>query len=67
MSRYGWTADYLAEQQRTVENMSIERIQELARRYANPNQMMYLIVGDARTQLQRMRDLGFGDPILLNP
>jgi zinc protease len=67
MSRYGWTAGYLAEQQRTVENMSIERIQELARRYANPNQMMYLIVGDARTQLQRMRDLGFGDPILLNP
>jgi len=28
--------------------------------------MYYVIVGDARTQLDRLRGLGYGDPVLLN-
>jgi zinc protease len=29
--------------------------------------MYYLIVGDAKTQLDKLGQLGFGNPILLNP
>jgi zinc protease len=28
--------------------------------------MIWLVVGDAETQLERMKELGYGDPILLN-
>ena len=28
--------------------------------------MIWLVVGDATTQLERMKGLGFGEPILIN-
>lgn len=66
MSGYGWSADYIREQEQVVEQITREEIQSLARQYANPDRMIYLVVGDARTQLSRLGDLGFGDPVLLN-
>jgi zinc protease len=38
----------------------------LANQYVNPNKMIWLIVGDAATQLERMKELSFGEVILLN-
>ena len=29
--------------------------------------MIYLVVGDANTQLDKLEQLGFGKPVLLNP
>jgi len=49
-----------------VNEMTIERIQELSKKYVNPNKMIWLFVGDAETQLDRLNELGFGAPILLN-
>lgn len=66
MSTNGWTADYILEREAVVKGMTKERIQELARKYANPDRMIYLVVGDARTQMDRLKGLGYGDPILLN-
>jgi zinc protease len=42
-------------------------VKGLASKYLNPNQMIWLFVGDANTQLPRMKALGYGEPILLNP
>ena len=47
-----------------INNKSSE---SLAKKYINPNRMYYLIVGDAKTQLDKLGQLGFGNPILLNP
>jgi len=66
MSANGWSADYINAQQDVVREMSREEISELAQEYANPDRMYYLIVGDARTQLDRLKGLGYGDPVLLN-
>ena len=30
------------------------------------DEMRYLIVGDASSQAERLKELGFGDPIMLN-
>jgi zinc protease len=46
--------------------MTREEISRLAAQYANPDRMIYVVVGDARTQLSRLRALGFGEPVLLN-
>lgn len=66
MSDYGWDANYVKEREQIVRDMTIEQISELARKYANPDRMIYVVVGDAETQLHRLEDLGFGKPILLN-
>jgi len=46
--------------------MTIEEIKRLANQYVNPDKMIYLVVGDAATQLDRLKELGYGNPILLN-
>jgi zinc protease len=66
MSAYGLKADYVKDQENTVNTMTKERIKELANKYVNPNKMIWLVVGDAETQLERMKELGYGEPILLN-
>ncbi|NGP77652.1 insulinase family protein [Balneolaceae bacterium YR4-1] len=66
MSAYGWSADYIKEREQLVKEMTKEQISELANKYADPDKMIYLVVGDADTQLDRLKDLGYGDPVLLN-
>ncbi|MEO2064403.1 MAG: pitrilysin family protein [Christiangramia sp.] len=66
ISDYGYDYDYIKKQEGLVNNMSLLQIQELAEKYVNPDKMYFLIVGDAETQLDRLSELGLGDPILLN-
>ncbi len=66
ISDYGWSPDYVKTREEIVKNMTIEEISELADQYANPNRMIYLVVGDAKTQLDRLEALGFGKPILIS-
>lgn len=66
ISDYGWSPDYVKDQQQIVKDMTIDRISGLAEKYANPDKMIYLIVGDAKTQMDRLEQLGFGAPILIS-
>lgn len=66
ISTYNLPSDYVKGREKIVNNMTIDRIQELSGKYLNPNKMIWLVVGDAKTQLKRMEQLGFGKPILLN-
>ncbi|MFT7121509.1 MAG: zinc protease [Neolewinella sp.] len=66
MSEYGWTSNYVNERADIVRGMSQKRIGQLAEQYINPDQMFWLVVGDAKTQMARMRELGYGEPVRLN-
>ncbi|GHA39449.1 peptidase M16 [Salinimicrobium marinum] len=66
VSNYDWANDYVKQQEETVQNITVEQIKELAEKYLNPNNMYYVIVGDAETQLERLKEIGLGDPVLLN-
>jgi len=66
MSAYALPADYVLQREKIVRDMTIDKISALARQYANPDQMIYLVVGDAKTQLKGLEKLGFGKPLLLN-
>ncbi|MAE87400.1 MAG: peptidase M16 [Flammeovirgaceae bacterium] len=66
MSTYGWKANYLQDRIATVEGMTVEEIQSLSKQYLNQDKMIWLVVGDAKTQLDRMEELGFGKAILIN-
>lgn len=66
MSTYNLSPDYVKNREQIVKDMTIPRIQELASKYLKANNMIWLVVGDAETQLKRMKELGFGEPVLLN-
>ena len=66
MSRYGWESDYVKDREKIVNDMTVERVQELANKYLDPDKMFYLVVGDAKTQLDRLEKLGYGKPTLIN-
>jgi zinc protease len=66
IATYGFPFDYIKDQEEIVSNMTVESHNELARKLIRPNEMIYLVVGDAATQLDGLKSLGFGDPILLD-
>ncbi len=66
ISEYGMSPDYVNERAEFVRNITKEQIQELAKKYVDPTKMIWLVVGDAETQLDRMNQLGYGKPVLLN-
>jgi len=66
MRNYGYPVDYAVRNQQFVERLTLPVVKQLARQNLNPDQMIYLIVGDAATQFNRMSELGYGTPVLLN-
>ncbi|GGX10610.1 M16 family metallopeptidase [Undibacterium macrobrachii] len=66
ISKYGWTANYVKEREQIVKTMTVDQIKALSQRYLDPNKMIWLVVGDAKTQLPRMKELGLGEPVLLS-
>jgi zinc protease len=66
ISKYGFKYDYVKEREAIVKAMTVEQIRDLSAKYLNADRMIWLIVGDAKTQLPRLKELGFGEPILLN-
>lgn len=65
ISSYNWKYDYVKEREALVRNMTIEQIRDLAAKHLDLNKMTILVVGDAKTQLPRLKDLGFGDPVVI--
>ena len=63
---YGMPVDYVSKNEKIVRDMTLEDHKKLAETYLNPDKMIYLVVGDAATQLEQLKELGFGDPILLD-
>ncbi|MEO1553884.1 MAG: hypothetical protein AAFR82_08090, partial [Pseudomonadota bacterium] len=58
--------DYVAQQIEKVEALTVEDMQALASDHIRPDAMNYVFVGDAETQLPRLAELGFGEPVLIN-
>ena len=58
ISTYGYANDYVLAQEAFVESVAIDDIKTLAQRYADPGKLIYLVVGDAATQRERLEALG---------
>ena len=66
ISNNGMADDYAKQREAIVKSMTLEDVKALIENYILPNKMIYLIVGDAETQLDKLEGLGFGKPVLLN-
>ena len=67
VTKYNWSSDYVLQREKIVINMTVEKIRSLSKKYLDVNKMVWLVVGDAKTQLEPLKKLGFGDPVMLNP
>ena len=66
IDRYNLPYDYVVRENEIVSAMNAEDIRRLAETYVRPDQMNYVIVGDAATQLEGLNRLGIGDIQTIN-
>lgn len=66
ISNYGYPDDYAKQREAIVKALTVKDVKNLAKKYIHPDKMIYLIVGDAATQLDKLENLGYGKPVLLN-
>ena len=55
---YDFEPAYALKRQQTAKNITLNEIQALAKKYANPQRLIYVIVGDAATQLAPLKKIG---------
>ena len=65
ISTYGLPFDYITKQQEVTGAMTLEQHKQLAQKYIQPDKMYYVVVGDAATQLEPLKSLGLGNPVLV--
>jgi zinc protease len=66
IAEYDLPFDYVKKEEKIVQEMTKDRHKNLAQQYLQPDKMIYLVVGDAATQLEGLKQLGLGEPILLD-
>ncbi|MHC9510437.1 M16 family metallopeptidase [Kangiella sp. M94] len=66
VSKFDLPFDFVEKEQAQLEAMTVEQAKQIYQKYANEQEMIYVIVGDAATQLERVKEFGYGDPIMLD-
>ncbi len=66
ISKYGKSDKFLEEDQKELIEMGSDSFQNYIKKYLKEENMIYLIVGDADKQLENVKKLGKGDPIMLD-
>ena len=65
MSEYGLPDDYIAQEEKYVRELTVEKVNEMVNKYIDPMRMYYVVAGDAATQMKELKKLGFGEPVLV--
>jgi zinc protease len=63
---YDLPVDYIEQRERFVRQLTLDEIEALAQKYIQPEQLVYVVVGDKETQFDELKELGLGDPVLLD-
>ena len=65
ISSYNLPFDYVKREEAFIKSLTPETHKELAQRLLKPDQMYYVVVGDAETQLKPLKNIGLGEPVLM--
>jgi zinc protease len=63
MTAFNLPDDFIKREERFIKDLTIEKELALANKYINPARMYYVVVGDAKTQLDDLEKVGLGKPI----
>ena len=65
MTSYNLPDDYIKQEEKFIKSLTIEKQLEFVNKYIDPSKMYYVVVGDAKTQLDDLEKVGLGKPILV--
>lgn len=63
---FGLPEDYLDREAQVISGLTVEQVQDLAARHLRTDNMIFVVVGDAATQAQRLEALGYGPVVMIN-
>lgn len=66
MSRFDREANFVEQQQDYVKSLELKAVHNVIDKHFNEQQMIYVVAGDAETQLARMKEFGYGEPVILD-
>lgn len=64
MTDYNLPYDYIKKEEAYVKGLTIEKQLQYTNKYIDPARMYYVVVGDAKTQLEPLGAVGLGKPVL---
>jgi len=65
MASYNLPDDFIKREEKFIKELTIEKELALTNKYIDPSKMYYVVVGDAKTQLDDLEKAGLGKPILV--
>ncbi len=65
MTTYGLPMDYVRQEESYLRGLTKEQFDETVQKYIDPMKMNYVVVGDAATQMMSLKEVGFGEPVLV--
>lgn len=66
ISTYDLALDYIEKDEAKLKSMDKAEIKKLIDEFMNPDNLVYVVVGDGKTQLQRLNNTGLGKPVVIN-
>ncbi|OFY39205.1 MAG: peptidase M16 [Bacteroidetes bacterium GWF2_40_14] len=66
ISSYNLPFDYVKQQEETINSMTVEQAKAVIAKNIDANEMVYVVVGDAKTQLKPLNSIGLGNVILID-
>jgi len=58
--------DYFKQEEETIKNMTLDEAKSIIATDMNPNELIWLVLGDAKTLLEPLNGLGMGKVIMLD-
>ncbi|TPV32891.1 insulinase family protein [Paucihalobacter ruber] len=65
ISNFNLPESYIKTNEAEAKSITLEEMQTIISKYIIPNNCIYLVVGDAKTQLDKLNSVGLGSPVLL--
>ncbi len=65
MTSFNLPDDFIKREEKFIKDLTIEKELALVNKYIDPAKMYYVVVGDAKTQLEDLEKAGLGKPILV--
>lgn len=65
MTAFNLPDDFIKREEKFIKELTIEKQLTLVNKYIDPARMYYVVVGDAKTQLDDLEKVGLGKPVLL--
>ena len=63
---YSLPFDYVKQREAFVKKLTLDDHTALAQKYLHPEKLVFVIAGDKETQFSKLKELGLGDPIMVD-